>query len=68
MRYLWFVVDILCLPVYLPICCLSYLVSRVEAKPCPKCGEKWYTELVGEWDGEQWKCRTCSHYWNMPAM
>ncbi len=48
---------------FLPLWPVFYYWCRMTAKPCPKCGEDWYTELVGEWDGEHWKCHTCKHYW-----
>lgn len=62
MRWLQMLLFVLCLPL-LPA---LYLYSRMHAKPCPKCGENWYTELVGEWDGEMWKCWNCKHYWELP--
>lgn len=36
---------------------------RLNARRCPACGEDWFTELVGEWDGEEWHCASCNHYW-----
>lgn len=50
----------------LPLYPFFYILCRLEAKECPYCGEKWYTELVGEWDGEDWKCQTCGKYWQLP--
>jgi hypothetical protein len=47
----------------LPFRSLVYLLDRLHAKPCPYCGERWYTELTCEWDGEDWKCRTCGNLW-----
>lgn len=41
-----------------------WISCRMSARQCPACGEKWLTELVGEWDGEDWHCASCSHYWN----
>ena len=40
-----------------------WLSCRVTARRCPRCGSKWRTELVGEWDAEQWQCRRCGKYW-----
>jgi len=51
---------------FLPFWPVFWLDCRVRAKVCPKCLEKWHTELVGEWDGEHWKCRSCGHYWEVP--
>jgi uncharacterized Zn finger protein len=62
MRVLQAVLFILFLP-FIP---LHWAMCRLSAKPCPKCGEKWMTELLGEWDGEMWGCRTCGHYWETP--
>lgn len=50
----------------LPLWPSFYLLSRLQAKPCPHCGEKWYTELCGEWGDEDWKCRSCGKYWSVP--
>lgn len=50
----------------LPLWPLFYLLCRLQARPCPRCGEKWHTELVGEWDGEDWKCRKCGNIWIVP--
>lgn len=60
-RIIW-LLDLLMLPLW-P---LAYVLSRLQAKPCPECGEKWYTELTGEWDGEDWHCRRCGHHWTVP--
>lgn len=43
-----------------------WLTCRFGAETCPNCGEKWFTELVGEWDGEDWKCSKCDQFWVMP--
>ena len=48
---------------FLPFWPVFWLQCRLSARPCPKCGESWRTELVGEWDCEMWKCRRCEHYW-----
>ena len=61
MRWFLILLDWLMLPFW-PF---AYLLARLEAKPCSKCGEKWYTELTGEWDGEDWHCRTCGHHWTI---
>ncbi len=50
----------------LPLLPLFYLMCRLEAKPCPQCGEHWHTELTGEWDGEDWRCNRCRHCWHLP--
>lgn len=50
--------------VTLPLYPVFYLLCRLQAKPCPACDEDWYTELTGEWDGEDWHCMRCNHYWN----
>ncbi len=50
---------LLCFPMW-P---LFWLLCRLQSKQCPQCGSKWQTELVGEWDGQHWKCHSCGHYW-----
>jgi hypothetical protein len=40
-----------------------WLSCRLGARRCPACGEDWHTELVGEWDGEDWRCGRCGHFW-----
>lgn len=59
MRTICTVLFVLTLPLY-P---LFWIMCRLQAKKCPRCGEKWFTELVGEWGGEQWRCARCGHYW-----
>lgn len=51
---------LLCL---LPFWPLLWLSCRIGAARCPDCGSKWQTELMGEWDGEDWKCHNCGLYW-----
>lgn len=46
-----------------PLWFAFWLTCRLGAKQCPKCGSKWRTELVGEWDGEMWDCHACGHHW-----
>ncbi len=43
-----------------------WLVCRLTAQRCPKCGAKWHTELQGEWGGELWYCHKCNHPWEVP--
>lgn len=50
---------------YIPLVPFFFLLDRLQAKQCPYCGEGWYTELVGEWDGEDWKCHRCRQYWSV---
>lgn len=50
----------------LPLLPLFYLMCRLEAQPCPKCGEEWHTELIGEWGEEDWRCARCRHTWTVP--
>lgn len=64
-RVLWWIVLAPLLLLFLPFYPLFWVMCRLEAKPCPECGEKWFTELVGEWDGEQWRCSRCEHYWEV---
>lgn len=58
--------DWLLYPLFLILWPPCFILSRLQAKPCPKCGERWFTTLTGEWDGEDWKCGRCNHYWNEP--
>jgi hypothetical protein len=50
---------------FLPMWPVFWLYCRLAAEECPACGSKWQTELVGEWDGEMWKCHRCTHYWEI---
>ena len=60
MRRIWVVLDYLMLPLW-PV---AYLFARLDAKPCPRCGERWFTELEGDIFGqEDWYCRRCNHRW-----
>lgn len=49
----------------IPLLIIHYFICRLKAKECPECGEKWCTELVGEWDCEMWECQKCKHYWEV---
>lgn len=49
--------------VYITVCLTHWVMCRISAKRCPNCRSKWYTELVGEWQGEEWVCRRCRHWW-----
>lgn len=40
-----------------------WLMCRLTARRCPRCASKWQTELVGEWDGEEWVCHCCDWFW-----
>lgn len=65
----WVIYIFVILPAWVlvsPILALNWLLCRLEAKRCPKCGEDWWTTLVGEWDGEMWKCVSCGHCWETP--
>lgn len=62
MRLLRFTLFVVCVPLW-PV---LYVACRLSAKTCPRCGERWFTELTGEWDGEMWECRRCGHYWETP--
>jgi len=59
------VLNVVLFVLFLPFWPLFWVMCRLQAKPCPACGEKWLTELVGEWDGEQWRCARCNHYWEV---
>lgn len=48
---------------FIPFWPVFWLDCRLTARRCPRCDSKWRTELVGEWDGEEWKCHACGHYW-----
>lgn len=50
----------------LPLWPAFWLMCRIKARQCPRCSSKWRTELVGEWDGEFWKCHNCGCYWDTP--
>lgn len=45
---------------------LFWLVCRLKAQRCPRCGSRWQTELQGEWDGEMWHCHNCGLGWDYP--
>ncbi len=55
-------VESLCVVVLL-LCLSHWLLCRLTARKCPKCGSKWRTELRGEWGVEDWRCRRCDHWW-----
>jgi hypothetical protein len=66
-RVLTFVLMAVAWVLFLPFYPLFFLHCRLIAKPCPKCGEKWATELTGEWDGdEDWHCANCDYCWGVP--
>ena len=48
------------------ICVVAYVVWRrrqfLRNLTCPGCGLS-NPELTGEWDGEEWTCRRCNHWW-----
>lgn len=66
MRLLFRIMNVVCFILFIPFWPLFWLMCRLEAKRCPKCASKWRTELVGEWDGEMWKCHACGHCWETP--
>lgn len=59
MKWFWRVVDLLSLPFTI----LFWPINRVFARRCPNCDSKWHTELIGEWQGEDWHCLACGHWW-----
>ena len=44
-----------------------WLLCRLTARRCPRCGSRWRTELVGEWETEAWACHACGYYWETPC-
>mgnify|MGYP001609615102 CR=1 FL=1 len=62
-RVLWWLVLAPALLLFLPLYPLFWLSCRLRAQVCPKCGSKWRTELVGEWDCEMWDCHACGYQW-----
>lgn len=45
---------------------LTWLLIRLSAERCPRCGSKWQTEALGEWDGcAAWQCHCCAKYWTV---
>lgn len=43
---------------------IHFVYCRFTANPCPGCGERWFTEVVGEWDGvEERHCGKCNNFW-----
>lgn len=45
---------------------VEWLACRLTAARCPRCGSKWQTENLGEWDGcAAWQCHRCAKYWNV---
>lgn len=67
MRLLLDIIKVALFVMLLPMLPAFWLMCRFQAKPCPRCGSKWRTELRGEWDCEMWKCHACEHYWETPA-
>lgn len=62
MKTFFFIMEML----FLPLRPVLWVVCRLTAKPCPACGERYFTSLQGEWVGEEWKCARCGHYWEVP--
>lgn len=60
------VVNIVLFVLLLPLWPGLWLMCRLTAKRCPNCLSKWRTELVGEWDGEDWHCHACGQFWTAP--
>lgn len=58
--------DLLLFALFIPFWPLFWLMCRLHAQVCPQCGSKWQTELMGEWQGEHWKCHNCQHSWEVP--
>jgi hypothetical protein len=52
--------------VYWSAVVMHFITCRLTAERCPACGERWWTEVVGEWEGEEWRCAECNHYWEVP--
>lgn len=43
---------------------LIWLVDRLNAERCPRCGSSWTMKFEGEWAGSgEWVCYACWHYW-----
>lgn len=43
-----------------------WLLCRVIAEQCPRCGSRWMTALAGEWDCEEdWQCNNCRLLWSV---
>jgi hypothetical protein len=59
------VLNALLLILYLPMAPFLWLFCRLTAQRCPTCGSTWRTEMVGEWDGEDWKCHKCGQFWTV---
>jgi hypothetical protein len=65
-RVIWNAVQAVLFVLMLPFYPLFWLLCRLEAQRCPGCGSKWQTELMGEWDGEDWHCHACGRWWQYP--
>lgn len=50
LRVVRFVCGVLWL-LMLPAWPFFWLMCRLQAEQCPRCGSRWRTTLVGEWDG-----------------
>jgi transposase-like protein len=62
------VVSVLLSIVALPALALFWLSCRLSARPCPRCGARWWCELTGVWDGvEDWLCHSCQMRWSLPC-
>lgn len=60
MRFLFPILTVL----FFPLLPLHWLLCRLTAQRCPRCGSKWRTGLQGEWAGEEdWRCYACGHGW-----
>ena len=62
----WALLDIIFEVILLPLWPFIWLMCRMKAARCPKCGSGWRTELVGEWGAEMWSCHGCGNYWETP--
>lgn len=64
---MWIVRFLGALLLFLFLVPFTWTFCRLTACVCPRCSSKWRTELLGEWAGEQWKCRSCGKYWEVRA-
>lgn len=65
MKWFVWVFNVLFAILILPLLLPHWVVCRLTAKTCPQCGERWLTELVGEWAGEDWHCLSCNFFWTV---
>ncbi len=61
MKIFFFVLDCFLWPLSL----FFWLPNRMFAQRCPNCASIWRTELIGEWDGEDWHCHRCGQFWTV---